>query len=61
MDRKYIFSVVMVGLFPMQVLAVNIQSLDFQMTPEGFSRIELLSFSFNPNIGYLVSVGFSSK
>lgn len=31
------------------------------ITTEGFSRIELLSFSFNPNVGYLVSVGFSSK
>jgi hypothetical protein len=27
---------------------------------EDFSRIELLSFSFNPSVGYLVSVGFSS-
>lgn len=28
---------------------------------EGFTKIELLSFSFNPTVGYLVSVGFSSK
>ena len=28
---------------------------------QDFSRIELLSFSFNPNLGYLVSVGFSSE
>lgn len=28
---------------------------------EGFTKIDLLSFSFNPSVGYLVSVGFLSK
>ena len=28
---------------------------------QGFTKIDLLSFSFNPNVGYLVSLGFSSK
>ena len=31
------------------------------ITTEGFNKIELLSFSFNPSVGYLVSVAFSSK
>ncbi len=28
---------------------------------EGFVKIDLLSFSFNPSVGYLVSVGFLSE